>query len=169
MGLKALNFDNFDNLHNSLLWPEYSIDFFLWKMDPMSGFDIRLGFKLPPRDSTLQYKRCVHLWNNFPCITSLHACKLGTAVCKSLPTAVPECKFVYLALYNFLNNSIFLSILICPKNHNKELKIGIIWCGTPCIRILQLEGWSIVLETTILYPTFLILKRCIFFSMNFTI
>ena len=45
--------------------------FFMWKMDPMSGFDIRLVFTLPPRDSTLQYKRCVHFWNNFPCLTSL--------------------------------------------------------------------------------------------------
>ena len=40
-------------------------------MDPMSGFDIRLVFTLPPRDSTLQYKRCVHLWNDFSCITTL--------------------------------------------------------------------------------------------------
>jgi len=45
--------------------------FFRWKMDSMSGFDIRLVFTLPPRDSTLQYKRCVHLWNKFPCITTL--------------------------------------------------------------------------------------------------
>ena len=43
--------------------------FFMWKMDPISGFDIRLVFTLPPRDRTLQYKRCVHFWNNFPCIT----------------------------------------------------------------------------------------------------
>ena len=43
----------------------------MWKMDPMSGFDIRLVFTLPPRESTQQYKRCVHFWNNFPCITSL--------------------------------------------------------------------------------------------------
>jgi len=70
--LKVLNFDNFDNLHNSFLWPEYFIDFFMWKMDPMSGCDIRLVFTLPPRDCTLQYKRCVHLWNNFPCIITLH-------------------------------------------------------------------------------------------------
>jgi len=34
----------------------------MWKMDPMSGFNIRLVFTLPPSDSTLQYKRCVHLW-----------------------------------------------------------------------------------------------------------
>ena len=44
---------------------------FMWKMDPMSGFDIRLKFTLPPRDSTLQYKRCLLLWNNFLCIKSL--------------------------------------------------------------------------------------------------
>ena len=65
--LKALNFDNFDNSHNSFLWPEYVIDFFMWKMDPMSGFDTRFVFTLPPKDSTLQYKRCVHFWNNFSC------------------------------------------------------------------------------------------------------
>ena len=45
--------------------------FFMWKMDPTSGCDIRLVFTLPPRDTTLQYKRCVHLWNNFPCIITL--------------------------------------------------------------------------------------------------
>ena len=28
---------------------------FMWKMGPMSGFDIRLVFTLPPRDSTLQW------------------------------------------------------------------------------------------------------------------
>ena len=48
-----------------------SLIFFMRKMDPMSGFDIRLVFTLPPRDSTLKYRRCVHFWNNFPCITSL--------------------------------------------------------------------------------------------------
>ena len=63
--LKALNFDNFDNWHNSFLWPEYFIDSFMWTVDPMLGFDIRLVFTLPFRDSTLQYKRCVHLWNTF--------------------------------------------------------------------------------------------------------
>ena len=40
--------------------------FFIWKMDPMSGCDTPiLVFTLPPRDSTLQYKRCVLLWNNY--------------------------------------------------------------------------------------------------------
>ena len=48
--------------------------FFIRKMDPMSVSDIRLVFTLPPRDSTLQYKRCVHLWNNFPFIITLVVC-----------------------------------------------------------------------------------------------
>ena len=48
-----------------------SMIFYMWKMDPMLGCDIRLVFTLPPRDSTLQYRRCVHLWNNFPCIINL--------------------------------------------------------------------------------------------------
>ena len=39
--------------------PEYFIDFFYVKMDPMSGCDIRLVFTLPLRDRTLQYKKCV--------------------------------------------------------------------------------------------------------------
>ena len=41
------------------------------KMDSISGCDIRLVFTFPPKDSTLQYKKCVHLWNNFPCISTL--------------------------------------------------------------------------------------------------
>ena len=62
-----------------------SLIFFMWKMDPMPGFDIRLAFTLPPRDSTLQYKRCVNLWNNFPCIITLmytmHLCKICIYLC----------------------------------------------------------------------------------------
>ena len=55
--------------------------FFMWKMDPMSGCDIPLVFTLPPRDSTLQYKRCVHFWNNFPCIITLALIRsLGIAI-----------------------------------------------------------------------------------------
>ena len=36
-------------------------------------FEIRLVLTSPPRDSTLQYKRCVHLWNNFPCKNTLES------------------------------------------------------------------------------------------------
>jgi len=45
--------------------------FFFVKIDSMSGFDIRLVFTFPPKDSALQYKKCVHLLNNFPCISTL--------------------------------------------------------------------------------------------------
>ena len=82
--VKSIKFNNFDNSHNSFLWPEYFIDFFMWKMDPMAGFDIRLLFTLPPRDSTLQFKRCVHFWNNFPCITFLDCNCMYVGLCVSL-------------------------------------------------------------------------------------
>ena len=36
-------------------------------MVPMSGCDIRFVFTLHSRDSTLQYKKCLHLWNNHGC------------------------------------------------------------------------------------------------------
>ena len=49
--VKSIKFYNFDNSHNSFLWTEYFIDFCMWKMDPMSGCNIRLVFTLPPRDS----------------------------------------------------------------------------------------------------------------------
>ena len=67
------------HIETSSLWAEFvnkrCIIIIMWKMDPMSGFDIRLVFTLPPGDSTLQYKRCVHLWNNLPCIKSLQLAK----------------------------------------------------------------------------------------------
>ena len=55
-------------------------------MDPMSGCETRLVFTFPPKDSTLQYKKCVHLWNNFPCISTWaqpnenDLLKLGTSI-----------------------------------------------------------------------------------------
>ena len=48
----------------------------MWEIDQISSFDIRLVFTLPPRDSTLEYKRYVHLWNNFPCILTLYVLML---------------------------------------------------------------------------------------------
>jgi len=62
------------HIQTSSLWAEF-LDKNMWKMDPMSGCDIRLVFTLPHRDSTLQYKIWVHLWNNFPYIITLHADK----------------------------------------------------------------------------------------------
>ena len=70
--------------------------FLMWKINPMSGCDIRLVFTLPPRDGTLQYKRCVHFWNNFPCITSLTKPKLFLNYANFLtfkPCACRKCFF----------------------------------------------------------------------------
>ena len=39
-------------------------------MDSMLGCDIRLVFTFPPKDRTLQNKKFVHLWKNFPCIST---------------------------------------------------------------------------------------------------
>ena len=64
-----------------------SLIIFMWKMNPMSGWNIRLVFTLPPRDSTLQYKRCVHFENNFPGITSL---PLSGPLLGPLPCTVPR-------------------------------------------------------------------------------
>ena len=40
-------------------------------MDSISGCDIHFVFAFPSTDSTVQYKKCVHLWNNFPYISTL--------------------------------------------------------------------------------------------------
>ena len=71
--ITAFNFDNFENLHNSFLLPEYFIDYFCANWFIMSDCDIRLVFTFPPNDRTLQHKICVHLWNNFSCISTLPA------------------------------------------------------------------------------------------------
>ena len=76
---KASKFDNFDNPHNSFLWPEYFIDYFC-----KNWFHVRLWHPslvfFPPKDSLLQHKKCVHLWNNFPCISSLQKPKWKTLI-----------------------------------------------------------------------------------------
>ena len=51
-----MNFDNFDNSRNLVSYDQ-NISLIIY----VKGFDIRLVFTLPPSDSALQYKRCVHL------------------------------------------------------------------------------------------------------------
>ena len=64
--VKEFKFENFDNSHNSFLWPEFFIDFLRERWIPCQA-----SFTFSPGDSTLQYERCVHLCNNFPCIITL--------------------------------------------------------------------------------------------------
>ena len=65
---------SFDNSHTSFLWPEYFIDFLCERWIPCQALTRLWHLScvyITPKDSTLQYKRCVHLWNNFPCIITL--------------------------------------------------------------------------------------------------
>ena len=119
--LKAFNFDNFENSDNSFLWSDYFIDIFV-KMDSMSRCDIRLVFTFPPKDSLLQYKKCVHLWNNFPCIsTSMYPTwwmQLVSALMHFFPrTDWQNRNILFLFLYKDIFSTIHLSffLLRCIK------------------------------------------------------
>ena len=80
---KSILFWNFDNSHNSFLWPEYFIDFLCERWIPCQavtrlwqGCDTAVTRRwhlscVYITAQRLQYKRCVHLWNNFPCIITL--------------------------------------------------------------------------------------------------
>ena len=93
---------------------------FMWKMNPMSGFDIRLVFTWTPR--------CVHLWNNFPCIKSLiilmffflnsffswvlKPCFYFSSTC-TLDLTVWHCPFLILSIkHKFL---LFSFVLFCTR------------------------------------------------------
>ena len=52
---------NFDNSHNSFLWPEYFI--FMWKMDPMSGLCLHYRPETVHNSTKDAY--------TFPCIITL--------------------------------------------------------------------------------------------------
>ena len=81
---------------------KYFIDFFMWKMDPISGCNICLVFTFPPSDRTLQYKRCVHFWNNFSCIKSLIPGIILTCGCNRMIGNV------WIKTYNILSRKIVL-------------------------------------------------------------
>ena len=77
----SIYFDNFENSHNSFLWPEYFIDFFC-----KNGFHVRpwhpscVYFSAQRQYTAVQ--NCIHLWNNFPCISTLVKTNLWQHVMK---------------------------------------------------------------------------------------
>ena len=74
----------------NFLWSEYFKDYFC-ENGSHAGCDIRIVFTFPPNDSTLQYKKCVHLWNNFPCIRTLSRSKqreLKTKHCSNIVSKI---------------------------------------------------------------------------------
>ena len=85
-GKKAFYFDNFENSHNSFLWPQYFIDYFC-----ENGFHVRVWhpscvyFSAQRQYTAVQ--KSVHLWNNFPYICTLirqsfqgYRCESGIAI-----------------------------------------------------------------------------------------
>ena len=110
--------------------------FFMWKMDPMSGFDIRLVFTLPPRDSTLQYKRCVHFWNNFPCITSLYI--LTRNSCLMRQNALKQYT-LSLTKICIMISFIFTKLLSHPK-FKKITGVSLSFDPTSCVQRRSFKG-----------------------------
>ena len=78
-----------------VLRPEYFIDYFC-----ENRFHVGLWHPsrvyFPLKDSTLQYKKCVHLWNNFPCISTLQWMPLWIRNCHLLRGLLK----IHLQLYN---------------------------------------------------------------------
>ena len=62
---KSIEFDKILKIHILVSYDQKISLIF----DVKSGFHIRLVFT--QRRYSLQYKKCVHLWNNFPCIITL--------------------------------------------------------------------------------------------------
>ena len=83
--LKAFNFDNFDNSHNSFLWPEYFIDYFC-----ENGFHVRLW-----------HPSCVH----FSAQSAVH-CSTKDAYTSEITflALVPYCKQT---ISTFLSTQVF--------------------------------------------------------------
>ena len=75
---KSIEFWNFFYSHIKFPLTRIFHWFLCKRWIPCHGCDIRLVFTLPPRVSTLQYKRCVHVWNNFPYFITLGPCIVYT-------------------------------------------------------------------------------------------
>ena len=117
---------------------------------------VRLVFTLPPRDSTVQFKRCIQLWNNFPCITTF-IITLCQSVCVYLSMHLFIClsiylsswflvlnqTWIYLAVY-FLYISIYLSILL------SIYLSGCYTCTVPCFLRLHDQAVSLI-EHSVIY------------------
>ena len=103
--IKALNFENFHNSHNCFLRQEYFTDFLCERCIPTGWHGIHLVITLPPRASTLQYKRCLHLWNNFPCIITLQGHMFLIAKISINCTLYKDIYFFRSFLVLFINNS----------------------------------------------------------------
>ena len=75
-----------------------------------------------PRDSTLQYKRCVHLWTNFPCIITL-LCDIYWPLCAII--SFHESETPYMTPYMlFVSKHLFKCTVQLFGRHSRKLIIS---------------------------------------------
>ena len=117
--------------------------FFMWRMDPLSGCYIRLVFTLlPARDSSLQYKRCVHLWNKFPCIITLSILMFASN-CKIRSSSKFRNDLAFVVYYTCISNFKTLSNNVrpisysCYKRYNNSVTLVL-------LIVERLRNWPLV-------------------------
>ena len=130
----------------------------------MSGCDIRLVFTFPPKDSTLQYKKCVHLYNIFPYISTLTfyvifslGCYMQYIINWTLQTCNLSLICVSLILVKLVKFSLLLSCL-----HNISYSISFqSFLFTPESFLLTPESFLLTPESFLLTPeSFLLTPLC---------
>ena len=102
---EVFNLDNFDNPHNSFLWPEYFIDY-----SCKNGFHVRLWqppcvyFSTHRQYTAVQI--CIHLWKKFPCIVL------------AINRLLNECQELFLRWKTTVKSSIdYFIIQVCWEQH----------------------------------------------------
>ena len=108
-----MNFDNFDNSHNSFLWPEYFINYSCERWIPWHDSTSVLCLHYRP----LHY-HCstedAYTWNNFPCIKSLvHTIYMCTPYSHKKHKKPHRTLYVYIYIYK---NRWFYTVLCKIQN-----------------------------------------------------
>ena len=126
--------------------------FFMWKIDPTSGCEIRLVFTLQPTDSALQFKKYVHLWDLYVIILctylSIYLSEPSLHISVYLSFYLPEpwlhtsiyisidlnFDYIFLSIHLSIYLSIYLSLNLdssCPNLHNSgPMKSAASWWNT---------------------------------------
>ena len=127
-------------------------------MNSLSGCDIRLVFTFPPKDSKMQYKKCVHLWNNFPCISTLKDLKHFPVL------QLLKCMFQkrFSKILFFIHPLYFLYLdTLC---HPPEIVPFYI-----CMYKLTSDAWINILKKTLIHDKFFVLdSKLVYFSKTWS-
>ena len=103
-------------------------------MDPLSGFDLRLVFKLPPRENWFQYIFRVYATAiNFPCIITLivdisvDSHERGVLQCTAVYCSVLRCTALYCSVLRC--TAVYCSVLLCSTVHCGVLQCTAVYCS----------------------------------------